>query len=234
MRNADASSLIHESGHIWYHHLVEDVFAAGVKPQARVRLRRDLQTIVDWFGLDIDVANSSVEEILAATTVEHHEKFARAIEAYFREGKAPTEALRAVFARFAAWLKEIYRSARDLDVELNDDVRAVFDRLLAGEDAIQQQRARNLYQPPAALLAALTAAQRAQLEEADEEALTQARMTLDEQIAREAQRRNGAAWRDEEKRLAQELAPLVRQHPAYAALALLRGNDAPEATKEKR
>ena len=70
-----------------------------------------------------------------------HEYFARGFEAYMREGRAPTAELQSVFRRFKKWLTEIYKSMTELNVELSDDVRAVYDRMLASEEAIEQFKA---------------------------------------------------------------------------------------------
>lgn len=70
-----------------------------------------------------------------------HEYFARGFERYLEEGRAPTAALQKVFRRFKRWLAEIYRDFVGLNVELSDDVRGVFDRMVATEDAIEVFRA---------------------------------------------------------------------------------------------
>ena len=59
------------------------------------------------------------------------EQWARGFEAYLREGVAPNEGLRGIFDQFKRWLTSIYRQALDLNVNINDDIRGVFDRLLA-------------------------------------------------------------------------------------------------------
>jgi hypothetical protein len=41
------------------------------------------------------------------------------------------------FAWFRSWLAMIYRAARGLNVELTDDIRGVFDRMLATDEAIR-------------------------------------------------------------------------------------------------
>lgn len=50
--------------------------------------------------------------------------------------KAPSKELKGVFNRFRIWLTKVYPSIKALNVELPDDVRQVFDRMVAGEDAI--------------------------------------------------------------------------------------------------
>ena len=75
-------------------------------------------------------------------TRDQKEQFAAAWEAYLMEGKAPSVDLVPVFTRFRAWLLRIYKSIKGLadmlgvDPKLNDDLRGVFDRLLATDDEI--------------------------------------------------------------------------------------------------
>lgn len=67
----------------------------------------------------------------------YHEQFARGFEAYLFEGKAPSIELHGVFQRFRAWLLNVYKSLDALKVELTDEVRGVFDRMLATTEQIQ-------------------------------------------------------------------------------------------------
>jgi hypothetical protein len=60
-----------------------------------------------------------------------HEKFARGFEQYMREGVAPSERLARVFSNFRRWLTTIYRTAKGLGKPISDDIRDVFDRMLA-------------------------------------------------------------------------------------------------------
>ena len=59
------------------------------------------------------------------------EKFARAGERYFREGKAPTPELEGVFAKFKQWLSTVYKTIKGspIDVEMSPEFRAVMDEL---------------------------------------------------------------------------------------------------------
>ncbi|EEZ70707.1 hypothetical protein NEICINOT_05186, partial [Neisseria cinerea ATCC 14685] len=43
-----------------------------------------------------------------------------------------------MFRRFRSWLKQVYHSLKNLNVELTDEVRSVFDRMFAGDEQIQQ------------------------------------------------------------------------------------------------
>jgi hypothetical protein len=65
-----------------------------------------------------------------------HEQFVASFERYLMEGHAPSVELRSAFARVRAWLLDVYRQLRNIGTPLLDEVRGVFDRMLAGEDAI--------------------------------------------------------------------------------------------------
>ncbi|MBD1412791.1 hypothetical protein NUJ30_08775 [Burkholderia contaminans] len=122
----DMSTLLHESGHLW----LEELRADAERPDAPQQLRDDFAAVTKWMGVD---DGSKIE-------VEHHEQFARAAEAYFMEGKAPSGALASAFAKFKAWLTTIYRSIASLNTPINDDIRGVFDRLIATDAEIDSAR----------------------------------------------------------------------------------------------
>ena len=69
-----------------------------------------------------------------------YEKLAEAGETYIMEGKAPSHELRHVFDKFAKWLKDVYEVLQRSEnyAELTDEVREVFDRMLAAEDDIAE------------------------------------------------------------------------------------------------
>lgn len=63
-----------------------------------------------------------------------NELFARGFEAYLKEGKAPNSYLKNAFKSFWNWLRQLYRSAKTLNVELNDNIRGVYGNILGGMD----------------------------------------------------------------------------------------------------
>lgn len=71
-------------------------------------------------------------------TEAQEEKFAGAFEKYLRNGKAPTQELQGVFARFKAWLTNIYKALKGthLDVRLSPEITRVFDALLTENAAL--------------------------------------------------------------------------------------------------
>lgn len=122
-KTADLSTAIHELSH--FHFEVLGRLAQDEKANALVK--DDYAKVLKWLGAD------SKE----AVTTEMHEKFARGVEAYLMEGKAPIEELRPAFARLKAWMLHIYRDIKNLKVELNPEIRGVFDRLVAAEDQVK-------------------------------------------------------------------------------------------------
>lgn len=117
MKDANASTFVHESGH----QFLEELMLDSNHPEAPLGLRDDAQTVRDWLGVKDDIKTR------------HHEKFARGFEQYMREGVAPSPELAGVFAKFRNWLLNIYQSIKGLGTEISPDIRTVFDRMLEME-----------------------------------------------------------------------------------------------------
>lgn len=126
LKNSDPSTFLHETGHLFLEMLK---WGASQKGASEV-LKKDFDLVLKHFGLEKD------ENFIK----EHHEEFARTFEAYLREGKAPSAALRPAFQRFKAWLTTIYRNIKQaLGIEaVSPELRGVFDRMLATQDEIDQ------------------------------------------------------------------------------------------------
>lgn len=123
-KNSDTSTFLHESAHMFLE--MEGRFAEkfGVSDNQKELLK--------WLGVE----SFSDIDIDTPEGVKIHEKFARGFEAYLREGKAPSIKLHGAFAAFADWLKKLYKSVSLLDVQIDDNIRQVFDRMLATEEEI--------------------------------------------------------------------------------------------------
>ena len=139
--NADLSTFIHELGHYFLETLTRHASELRTRNDAgealtdgQKQIIKDADTILaNLGGLDLDTWHSmSLEEKRS-----HHELAARQFETYILEGKAPSLELQGAFQRFRAWLFRIYKAARNLNAPLNDEVRQVFDRMLATSDAIE-------------------------------------------------------------------------------------------------
>ena len=117
---ANASTFAHETGHLFLQ-IIRDLANRADAPAAAVA---DWATLENWLGIERN-----------EVTVEAHEKFARGWEKYLAEGVAPTPELKSVFQQFRDWLLQVYRTLTELDVNLNDEIRGVMDRMLASEAA---------------------------------------------------------------------------------------------------
>ena len=70
-----------------------------------------------------------------------HEFFAQSFETYLSEGNAPTVELVNAFERIRQWFVEVYRDIKEaLGIELNDEMRDFFDRLLATPEQAAEQK----------------------------------------------------------------------------------------------
>ncbi|GAB3190779.1 JAB domain-containing protein [Hydrogenophaga aquatica] len=142
LKGADLSTFLHESGHFFLE--VQADIASKLQQEAEIfgmdtlkpgerQILADTDALLRWFGVR-DLAewyNLDFEQKRA-----YHEQFARGFEAYLFEGKAPSIELQGLFQRFRAWLLSVYRELKALNVELSDEVRGVFDRMLATNEQI--------------------------------------------------------------------------------------------------
>ena len=139
LRAADLSTFIHETGHFFLE-ATADMANASDAPADIVA---DMATVLNWMRPGMTLADWNVMSLEERRPF--HEKWARGFEAYHFEGRSPSLALRDVFRRFSAWLKNVYKSLTALDVELTDEVRQVMDRMLATEAEItEMEQARGL------------------------------------------------------------------------------------------
>jgi len=142
-QESDYSTFLHETAHFFLTTYAE----LAAEPNASPRLKADMQTLLDWFGVaDLDAWNALPFEVQR----KHHEAFAYNYEVYLFEGRAPNPKMQTVFERFSAWLKRVYTSiatelnqiyrqqhGEDLPI-LTGEVRQVMDRMLASDKQIDQ------------------------------------------------------------------------------------------------
>lgn len=151
LQGADLSSFIHESGHFFLEvqndlaqRIQQQIDSGASVTEAERGIVNDMNQLLAWFGVKGNESLSPLQEWATMSLDEKresHEKFARGFEAYTMEGKAPSIELQGVFQRFRSWLLQVYKTLRNLNVELNDDVRAVMGRMLATDFAIEEAEA---------------------------------------------------------------------------------------------
>jgi hypothetical protein len=119
----DKSTFIHESGHLF----LEVLRALDQSGQAD-GLKDINEGLLSWFGVN------SFSNI----TTDNQEQFARGFEAYLMNGDAPSRSLKKVFEQFMSWLSKIYMTIKTLDIDLSDDIKVVFDKLVATDQEIAE------------------------------------------------------------------------------------------------
>lgn len=232
---ADLSTLLHETGHLFVHMM--DRMAA--LPGASQRLKDNHRNLLDWVGADS--ASDLNLDISGEAARLKQEKLATAWEAYIREGKAPNAKLRNAFSQLSHWLVEIYRRWRQLDAPIDDDIRQVFDRMLATDAQIAEMKSINAFDPAdnAATLALMTPEERtlwtANNEAADELARNEAARVHHEARLRAEQ----DVWLEEAARIEKSVTNALWSETPYRALWFLsrgvfRDADTPAAMANMR
>lgn len=140
---ADASTLVHEIEH-YAVHMMKCLINSGF---ATERMASDLRTLEEWALREVGDAEEgfkryhknkgplSKEEWL---NVEMNEKIAKAFERFVMEGVAPSAELVGAFSTLKRLMTAVYKSVAALGVPVSDEVRAVFQGMLASEKAVEQ------------------------------------------------------------------------------------------------
>lgn len=214
------STLLHESGHLWLDEMTRD--AAREDPPEQIKA--DMAAITRWLGVD------SPDQI----GVDQHEHFARGVEAYLMEGKAPAPELVGVFQRFKSWLVGIYRTVAGLHVALSPEIRDVFDRMLATDDQIDAARRSLRLQQlfPDAKSAVMTDAEFSAYQRLASVAKSEASDALMRKALADVTRRAKDWWKEQEAPIREEVTREVDRRPAMAALELLKTGKLPGADPE--
>lgn len=133
-KEADASTMIHEAGHLY----LELMGYLASQPDASEYILHTAEVTLNYLGVDS----------FDAVETKHHELFAESFEKYTIEGKAPSISMQDAFGSFQTWLLETYRTVRGVrDIELSDEIRKVFDRMLATDEEIALAEANMDYAP---------------------------------------------------------------------------------------
>jgi hypothetical protein len=207
------STFLHESGHLWLEELREDAADADAPQQ----VRDDWAIVEGWFA-----ANGHPLEN-GAIPVDAHELWARGVERYLMEGKAPSPGLQRLFQTFKAWMISLYNSVSRLNTPISDEVRGVMDRLIATDeelaDAIAAQHLEALFpQKPASMTdAEYTAYQNLAATARDQ---AQSRMLAKTMNA--VKRRVTKEWREREEEVRQDVTERIDALPEFRALVMAR------------
>jgi len=157
-----------------------------------------------------------------------HEQFARGFEQYLMEGKAPSIELRNAFRTFARWLVQIYKSLRgQLNVNIDDEMRAVFDRLVATEEQIAAAEARAHVEPlfTDAAMAGMTEAEFAKYKERQQKVKDVQTETLRNKIIKHLTRQTKAWWNEEKNDIIDEETDTLKKERVHAAREMLKSKE---------
>lgn len=207
---ADLSTFLHESGHLY----LEVLGDLAEDPKATDAIKKDYEKILTWLGVK---SRADIKTV-------HHEQFARGYEAYLLEGKAPSNDLRAAFTRFRLWLLDLYKNVRNLNVPINDEIRGVFDRMLATEeeitDAAELLGARPLFTD--AKSAGMTDAEFLKYRELTDAALADAKSELEQKALAEVTREKKEWWKEKRDAMRIEVELDVNRQKDQIAASVLK------------
>ncbi len=121
LNSPDVSTGVHELAHVARRFLLD----RGIPQDNRAGITDEAITVAEkWAGAEG-----------GKWTTEAEEKFARGFERYMRDGKAPNIGLRDLFAKFKAWLGQIYARIKGsaIDLKISPAMRGVYDALVTRE-----------------------------------------------------------------------------------------------------
>ncbi len=246
LKGADLSTFLHESGHYFFE---TDISIAASLTQKQdltpgeQRIVDDVSKLLTWHGIqgsiDQQIAQwygMGFEEKRA-----YHERTAESFEAYLFNGTAPSVELQPYFQRFRDWLLNVYKSVKRFLAghpeagQLNDEVRGVFDRMLATNDQIalaQQGRSMmEMFANPEQ--GSMTSEEFAAYQALNKDATAAAQQNLQTRGLRDMRWMHNARGREVKKLQKQakelrasvraEVATEVQSQPVYRAWAFLTG-----------
>jgi hypothetical protein len=210
-KGKDESTFLHESAHFFLE-VMKDVAAA---PEASEQVKTDYQNTMNWLGVKPG----------EALTVDQHEQFARGFEAYLFEGKAPSDALRKAFHAFRQWLITVYQSATKLNVNVSPEMKAVFDRMLAADEQIDQALesigAKNLFDDPTKI--GMNDTEALEYLNATAFAREDARDQLQAELMKDLIRRKDSAYRNRYDQIYKEQMDMAKEMPEFKAIDAIQG-----------
>lgn len=222
----DRSTLAHETAHFLSWSLHEIATSDLASPD----IRADYDALLKWAGYE------SAEQRVRERDAAREEKFSHAWEQYLAEGKAPSAKLARVFSRFKEWMLRIYRGLSGIGaqyqaqhgqpLELSDEVRGVFDRMLAADESLTTARAevRIPERPDPDVERGMSPEER----EVYRRALVDARTAAEAEVGQRAAEFQGDEVRAARARIAGEVAAELDGQPRYRLWRLLELGEVPD------
>lgn len=236
MFKGDRSTLVHELGHFlgWsFHDLATSQLAT---PEVRAdyegllkfagygsAAERQAETL-EHTALSKKADRTEAENARLKRLTAKEERISHAWEQYLLEGKSPSEGLAKVFSRFKGWMIQLYKGIEGIraqfrrtqgeELVLTDDVRRIFDRLLAEDEAISQARNEtgNLGADPEAVKGMSPAEAKAY-----REAMSGAQLAAEKRVAAERAGATGPKLDEARAKIQGEVEAELDQQPLYRA-----------------
>lgn len=148
LKGANLSSVLHESAHFFFENdifLASELIGKDDLTVGEQQILGDVAKLLDWHGIK-GTPESQLQQWFNMSFEErrtYHERTAESFEKYLFEGKAPSIELQSYFQKFREWMTSVYKTLKNFLAnnpeagKLNDEVRGVFDRMLATEEQIQ-------------------------------------------------------------------------------------------------
>jgi hypothetical protein len=217
---ADLSTFLHETGHDWLEQLKADAGRAveGEGSKEARQLFADWETVKAWFA-----ANGHPVGGDGTIPVEAHEMWARGVERFVMEGKAPSIGLRRAFEAFRSWLLNIYQVVQNLRAPIDGRIRDVMMRLVATDEeiglALEDEAVRLSFDREQL---GMSASEYAALQRASEEARDEARDALLYRVMASVRARRTKEYQDQRVGVLETVAAEVAARPVFKAMAMLR------------
>ncbi len=218
---ADLSTFLHETGHDWLEQLKADAARAveGEGSKEARQLFADWERVKAWFA-----ANGHPVAEDGTIPVEAHEMWARGIERFLMEGKAPSIGLRRAFDAFRSWLLNIYQVVQNLRSPIDGRIRDVMMRLVATDMeiglALEDEAIRLSFDREQL---GMSPTEYAALQQASVEARDEARDALLYRVMASVRARRTKEYQDQRAAVLETVSAEVAARPVFKAMAMLRG-----------
>jgi GGDEF domain-containing protein len=237
--NGDKSTFLHEMSHFlsWSFHDI------ATSDRATPELREDYRQLLEWMGhgtpeertaaneerkaLSQKETRTPEEEVRLKQLTAREERLSHGFEQYVAEGKAPSSALARVFSKFRDWMLRIYKGVQGIqaqyrqnygeDIALSDDVRGIFDRLLAQDEALGEASRTVGADVPFDVTKGMSTAE----QEAYRKALEDAKVSGEQEIAKRMAELQGHQVDEARTRIRQEVTAELDKQPVYRAMRFL-------------
>jgi site-specific DNA-cytosine methylase len=127
----DMSTFAHEVGHIYMAELERLVRIGLVSDE----LRDDWELLNGWF---LERFGKRWEDMGTLERETAHETFADALLDYYTKAESPSAKLEKAFENQRRWLMRLYNNGKKMNVEVNPEMKGLFDRMLATQREIDQ------------------------------------------------------------------------------------------------